>query len=562
MDRCPDGWWRVRVPDVGAGDRYGFCLDGGKPRPDPRSPFQPHGVDGPSQIVEHDSFVWTDGSWRGVTARGLVLYELHVGTFTPAGTFDAVIERLPHLVSLAVNAIELLPVGEFSGERGWGYDGVDWFAPHHAYGGPLHLKRLIDACHARGLGVVIDVVYNHLGPAGNYLDEFGPYFSSRHRTNWGAALNFDGPGRREVRQLVVDNALMWLRDYHADGLRLDAVHAIADDSAVHILEELAGEVDALATHLGRPLFLIAESDLNDPRPVRGRDAGGFGLNAAWADEWHHALHATLTGDRGGYYEDFGTLAMLAKALRQAWVYDGIWSPYRGRRHGRPPTGLAGHQFVVCTQNHDQIGNRALGERTSALMSIGRLKVAAALLLTGPFTPMIFQGEEWAASTPFQYFTHHGDPDLARAVSEGRRREFADFGWQPDQVPDPQDPATFTRSKLDWDELRRGPHAEVLGWYRQLIRLRRTRPALSDPRLDRLSVAADEASGTIVVHRPPMSVLVNLGQQHHRFPTGPGQTVLAVSDQRIESHDGGLVVPPDAVALIEAARQVDDGWRAS
>jgi maltooligosyltrehalose trehalohydrolase len=554
MDRGPDGWWRTRVPDpdARAGARYGFRLDGGRTLPDPRSPFQPDGVDGLSEVVDHDSFVWSDDSWAGVSARGLVLYELHVGTFTAAGTFEGVIERLTHLVELGVHAIELLPVAEFSGERGWGYDQVDWFAPHHAYGGPRQLKRLIDACHALGLGVVIDVVYNHLGPAGNYLDQFGPYFSARHRTNWGAALNFDGPGSHEVRRLVIDNALMWLRDYHADGLRLDAVHAIADDSAVHILEELADEVDALATHLSRPAFLIAESNLNDPRLVRGRDAGGFGLDSAWADEWHHAWHAAFTGDRDGYYAEFGSLTMLAKALRQAWVYDGIWSPYRQRRHGRPPSGLAGHQFVICTQNHDQVGNRALGDRSSALMSTGRLMVAAALLLTGPFTPMLFQGEEWGAGTPFQYFTDHCDPDLARAVSEGRRREFAAFGWPPDEVPDPQDLQTFARSKLDWDEVQWPPHAAVLRWYRQLIQLRRTRPALSDPRLDRVAVEADEASATLVVRRSPISILVNLGPRDYRFPLASGESILAASDPRTETRDGGLLVPPDAVALIEVA----------
>jgi maltooligosyltrehalose trehalohydrolase len=565
MDRGRDGWWRVREPvsgdgpgcgpggsgQPGGGIRYGFCLDGGKPLPDPRSAFQPDGVDGLSQVVNHDTFAWSDDRWRGISARGLVLYELHVGTFTPAGTFDAVIERLPHLVSLGVDAIELLPVGEFPGERGWGYDGVDWFAPHHAYGGPRALKRLIDACHGLGLGVVIDVVYNHLGPVGNYLDQFGPYFSTRHRTNWGAALNFDGPDSHEVRRLVIDNALMWLRDYHADGLRLDAVHAIVDESAVPILEQLAEEVDALATHLRRPAFLIAESDLNDPRMVRCRDAGGFGLDSAWADEWHHALHATLTGDRDGYYEEFGSLKMLAKALRQAWVYDGIWSPHRHRRHGRPPTGLAGHRFVICTQNHDQVGNRALGDRSGALMSHGRLKVAAALLLTGPFTPMLFQGEEWAASSPFQYFTDHCDPELGRAVSEGRRREFAHFGWRPDEVPDPQNFDTFARSKLDWGEVECSPHADVLDWYRRLIDLRRSRPALSDPRLDRISVDADEASETMVVRRGPIAILVNLGRQDHRFPVGSGDAVLAGSDSRIEVQDGGLVVPPDAVALTES-----------
>src|SRR5690606_31291439 len=354
-----------------------------------------------------------------------------VGTFTPPGTFEAAIDRLPHLVELGVDAVELLPIAQFSGRRGWGYDGVDLFAPHHAYGGPDGLKRLVDACHRHGLGVVLDVVYNHLGPEGNHLPEFGPYFSDRHTTNWGPAINYDGPGSDAVRRFVVDNALMWLRDYHVDGLRLDAVHAIVDDSAHHLLTELASEVDALATRLGRPLFLIAESDLNDPRFVRSRDAGGHGLDAAWADEWHHALHAALSGEREGYYRDFGSLAHLAKALRQAWVYDGVYSPHRRRRHGRPPVGLSGHQFVVCTQNHDQVGNRARGERTSQLLSVERLEIAAALLLTSPFVPLLFQGEEWGARTPFLYFTDHEDPALARAVSEGRRNEFRAFGWDPE-----------------------------------------------------------------------------------------------------------------------------------
>ena len=329
------GWWACSVEQAGPGSDYAFSLDEGPPRPDPRSAFQPQGIHGPSRVVDHAAFAWGDAGWRGVPLAGSVLYECHVGTFSAEGTFDGAIKHLGHLADLGIDAIELMPVAEFSGDRGWGYDGVDLFAPHHAYGGPEALKRLIDAAHASGLGVVMDVVYNHLGPAGNYLPEFGPYFSARHRTNWGEAVNFDGPGSDEVRRFVIDNALMWLRDYHCDGLRLDAVHAIVDHSATHILEELAVEVAALAAHAGRPLFLVAESDLNDPRFVRSRDAGGYGLAAAWADEWHHALHATLTGDTSGYYADFGPLPLLAKALRQAWVYDGTYSRYRQRVFGRP-----------------------------------------------------------------------------------------------------------------------------------------------------------------------------------------------------------------------------------
>lgn len=552
MERVERGWWCVEVEDAGPGTRYGFSLDDGPVRPDPRSPSQPAGVNGRSEVVDHSAFEWSDRGWRGVPLSGAVLYELHVGTFTTEGTFEAAIDRLPHLVELGVDAVELLPVAEFPGRWGWGYDGVDLFAPHHAYGGPDGLRRFVDACHRHGLGVVMDVVYNHLGPAGNYLPEFGPYFSERHHTNWGPAVNFDGPGSDEVRRFVIDNAVMWLRDYRIDGLRLDAVHAIVDESARHLLEELAEEVAALASTEGRPLFLIAESDLNDPRFVRAREAGGYGLDAAWADEWHHALHAVLTGERSGYYEDFGSIELLAKALRQAWVYDGIWSPHRGRRHGASPAGLTGDRFVVCTQNHDQVGNRAAGERLGAMVSEGRLKVAAALLLTGPFTPMLFQGEEWGAGTPFQYFTDHPDTTLGRAVSEGRRTEFAHFGWEPDEVPDPQDEATFRRSRLDWNELDREPHVNVLAWYRRLIALRRERPELADPRLDRVDVAFDEHDRWITVTRGRLLVLVNLGDDDRAFSVDQ-PVLLAGSQSSVTVQDGRVVVPPDAAAIVQLTR---------
>ena len=551
MQAGRDGWFRGTVAAAGPGTRFGFSLDGGPPRPDPRSPSQPDGVHGLSQRVDHGAFEWRDHAWRGVSVRGAVLYELHVGTFTRQGTFASIIERVPYLVELGIDAIELMPVAEFSGSRGWGYDGVDLFAPHHAYGTVDDLKRLVDACHRNGLGVVLDVVYNHVGPAGNYLAEFGPYFSDRHRTNWGEAINFDGPHSEEVRRFVIDNALMWLRDFHIDGLRIDAVHAIVDESALHILEQLTIEVDALATHLGRPLFLIAESDRNDPRLVRSRDAGGYGLDSAWADDWHHALHAALTGDRSGYYDDFGALEVLAKALRQAWVYDGTWSPYRARRHGRSPVGLNGHQFVISTQNHDQVGNRALGERTNALMSDGRLRIAAALLLTAPFTPMLFQGEEWGASTPFQYFTDHDDPELGRAVSDGRRREFAQFGWDPEHIPDPQDWTTFERSQLDWRELDDRRHAELRSWYRRLIALRRQLPALSDPRLDHVTVEPDERNNTLVVTRGRINVLVNLDSTEHEFVVGADVSLL-LSSAAVTTSDGAIMVPADAVAIVARA----------
>jgi maltooligosyltrehalose trehalohydrolase len=549
MSRAERGWWAATVAGAGPGSDYSFSLDGGPPRPDPRSAWQPRGIHGPSRVVDQAAFGWSDAGWRGMPLLGSVLYECHVGTFSAEGTFDGAIGHLGHLAGLGVDAVELMPVAEFSGARGWGYDGVDLFAPHHAYGGPDALKRLVDAAHDHGIGVVMDVVYNHLGPAGNYLPEFGPYFSARHRTNWGDAVNFDGPGSDEVRRFVIDNALMWLRDYHCDGLRLDAVHAIADQSATHILEELAAEVEALAAALGRPLFLIAESDLNDPRFVRGRDAGGYGLHAAWADEWHHALHATLTGEVSGYYEDFGPLPLLAKALRQAWVYDGTYSPYRRRVHGRPPAGLSGGQFVVATQNHDQVGNRAAGERSSALMSDGRLRVAAALLLTSPFVPLLFQGEEWGATTPFQYFTGHNDAGLGQAVSEGRRAEFSVFGWDPDAVPDPQDPATFERSRLDWTEPGSGRHAGLLAWYRRLIALRRQVPALTDPRLDRVQTECDPQARWLTVRRGPVVVAANLGEGERALPACPTAELLAASDDRIDHTGGGLILPPDTVAIL-------------
>jgi maltooligosyltrehalose trehalohydrolase len=549
MHQVAGGWWSGLDGAAGPGTDYGFSLNGGPPRSDPRSAFQPHGVSGPSRIVGHDDFPWTDQRWRGVPLAGAVLYECHVGTFSRAGTFAGAIEHLPHLVDLGVDVLEILPVGEFPGRRGWGYDPVSLFAPHHAYGGPDGLKQLVNAAHEAGLAVIMDVVYNHLGPTGNYLPEFGPYFTSSHQTNWGDAINFDGPDSDEVRRFVIDNALMWLTDYHCDGLRLDAVHAIADTSATHILAQLADEVGALAAHLGRPLPLIAESDLNDARLVRSREVGGYGLTAFWADEWHHAVHAACTGERTGYYEDFGPLAALAKALRQAWVYDGIYSPHRRRVFGQLPTGLAGSQFVVCTQNHDQVGNRAAGDRSAALMSEGRLRVAAALLLTSPFAPMLFQGEEWGATAPFPYFTDHADPELGEAVRAGRRREFAAFGWAPEDVPDPQDIATFERAVLDWAELAKDTHADLLLWYRTLMSLRKRTPALSDPRLDRTCTGYDESAGWITVRRGPVLVAANLGGTDWTCPLDPDAEVLARSAAGVQDVPGGLSLPPDSVAIV-------------
>jgi len=543
------GWFEVDVEGAGPGDDYAYSLDGGDPRPDPRSNWQPAGVHGPSRLVDHSAFEWTDGGWQGGGPLAeAVVYELHVGTFSPEETYEGAIAKLDHLVDLGVTAVELLPVVEYPGRWGWGYDGVDLYAPNSGDGGPEGLKRLVDACHARGLSVIFDVVYNHLGPAGNYLGEYGPYFTDRYGTPWGEAVNLDGRDSDPVRAFVLDNALMWLRDYHADGLRLDAVHAIVDTSATHILEELAVRVDELEASGGRSKFLIAESDLNDPRTVRERELGGHGMDAQWSDDFHHALHALLTGEQAGYYSEFGTVCQLAKALRQAFVFDGCYSPHRRRRHGRTPTGLPATRFLGYLQNHDQVGNRAAGERTSMLLSDGLLKVAAALVVLGPSVPMLFQGEEWGASTPFLYFTDHEDPELGRAVTEGRRREFASFGWDPTDVPDPQDPETFRRSKLDWAEIDRPPHADVLDWHRRLIALRRSTPALTDGRFDDVEVAFDKAGAWLAYSHGPVTVACNFGTEEATVPIRPGRAVLSSADGSSADGEEARLSPQSVIVL--------------
>lgn len=536
-----DGWWHLDAP-AGPGDDYGYLLDSQGPFPDPRARRQPDGVHGCSRLVAPEQ----PGrpSFNAPPLGSLVLYELHVGTFTPQGTFAAAIQHLDHLVELGIGALEVMPVAAFPGRHGWGYDGVDLYAVHEPYGGPDGLRHFIDACHQRGLAVVLDVVYNHLGPDGNHLGRFGPYFTDRYATPWGRAINFDGPGSDEVRRFVLDNASMWLEDYRADGLRLDAVHAIVDTSALHILEELAIEVQRLAERVGRNLFLIAESDLNDPRIVTERAAGGYGIDAQWCDDLHHALHAHLTGERIGYYADFGSLADLAKALTNAYVYDGLYSAYRRRRHGRSPAGLPGARFCVYAQNHDQVGNRPQGERLSALLDPGGLHIAAALVLCSPFVPLLFMGEEWGATSPFCYFTDHQDPELARAVSAGRRRECAAFGWEPGEVPDPQDAATFQAARLDWDEPRRDPHARLLAWHQALIAARRAVPGLSDHDLAATRAVYDDEAGWLRLERGEVTVAFNFA--HH-----PAEVPL---ENRRASHihlaSGGAALKRNGVELEE------------
>lgn len=509
MDPARGGWWEGPVDALVAGLDYGFALDGGDPLPDPRSPWQPDGVHGLSRWVDHAAFTWHDGDWQPPGLESAVLYELHVGTFTPAGTFDAAADRLDDLVDLGVSHVELMPVAEFPGSRGWGYDGVDLFAPHHAYGGPDGLKRFVDAAHGRGLAVVLDVVYNHLGPDGNYLPRFGPYLTDRYRTLWGDAVNLDGPGSDEVRRFICDNALAWLRDYHVDGLRLDAVHTMVDGSAVHILEQLAAEVDAQEVRAGRRLLLIAESDLNDPRIVRPRAEHGCGIDAQWSDDFRHALHVTLTGERGGIHGDFTGLADLCRALRDVFVYGGQPSSFRERRHGRPVEDMPRSRFVGFLQNHDQVGNRALGERSSQLLGPDALKVAAAIVLLGPLVPLLFHGEEWGAATPFLYFTDHTDPELARAVREGRR-EVDTLRTGQEAAPDPGAPETFERSRLDWSERSREPGVSLLDWHRRLIALRRELPTLAAGPVP--DVTCDEGDGWLLVRRSGTLLAANVGRK--------------------------------------------------
>jgi maltooligosyltrehalose trehalohydrolase len=559
MHPAGEGWWRAVVPTAGPGTDYSYLLgDDDTPLPDPRSRWQPDGVHGASRLYDDAAYQWGDAAWTGRQVPGSVLYELHIGTFTAGGTFDTAIERLDHLVELGVDLVEVLPVNGFNGTRNWGYDGVCWYAVHEPYGGPDGLKRFVDACHRRGLGVVLDVVYNHLGPSGAYLPLFGPYLKDGRNT-WGQLLNLDGPDATEVRRLVRDNVLMWLRDYHLDGLRLDAVHALVDTGATHLLEEIAIAADALSAHLRRPLTLIAESDLNDPRLITAREAGGYGLSAQWDDDVHHALAATLTGERQGYYVDFGPLPVLAKALTRAFVHDGTYSTFRRRHHGREVdrTRTPGHRFVAFLQNHDQVGNRAAGDRLSTMVSPGLLRVGAALLLTGPYTPMLWMGEEWAARTPWQFFTSHPEPELAELTAASRFTEFAEHGWSAADVPHPQDPATFQRSTLDWTEPEQGEPAAVLDYYRKLIALRRTRPELTDPWLEQVGVAYDEDARWLVVRRGALRIAANLSAERQSIPLhGTPKAMLLASAAGFVYRDGEIELDGESVAILEVVQTID------
>ncbi|MBP2705159.1 malto-oligosyltrehalose trehalohydrolase [Microbispora sp. RL4-1S] len=543
MTRREGGWWTV--PGGEHGLDYAFHVDGHGPFPDPRTRWQPYGVRGVSRVYDHGRYTWGDQDWHGRDLRGSVIYELHVGTFSPEGTFRGAARKLDHLVDLGVDFVEIMPVAPVPGTRNWGYDGVDLYAVFEEYGGPDGLKSFVDTCHQAGLGVILDVVYNHLGPSGNHLARFGPYFKDFRGSYWGDAVNLDGPGSDEVRSYFIGNALQWLRDYHVDGLRLDAVHALHDSRAVHFLEELSAEADALSATVGRPLHLIAESDLNDPRLITPRDAGGLGLHASWNDDVHHAVHAAVTGETQAYYCDFGSLEALVKVLTRGYFHDGTYSTFRGRGHGRPATGVPGYRFVCCVQNHDQIGNRPEGDR----MSPEQLWIASGLLLTSPFTPMLFMGEEWGASTPFYFFTDHFEPHLAEGEAERRAREFEGFGYDW-KAPEPGDEETFLRSKLDWAELADDEHASLLGWYRDLIALRKSHPDLADPRLDRVRAWADEDRHFIVVERGRLRVVANVGERPVPVRLSPGATsVLLASDEGTRLIDGDVYLPPRSLAIV-------------
>jgi maltooligosyltrehalose trehalohydrolase len=549
MTRGDGGWWRAEV----SGTDYAFLLgDDDTPLPDPRSAWQPGGVHAPSRVYDHGAFPWTDQAWRGSALPGGVIYELHVGTFTPDGTLDSALDRLDHLVELGVSHVEVMPVNSFDGTDGWGYDGVLWGAVHEPYGGPDAFKRFVDACHARGLAVLLDVVYNHLGPSGAYLDRFGPYFAGQN--DWGPGLNLDGPDSDEVRRYVIDNALAWLRDFHVDGLRLDAVHALADRRATHLLEELAVEVEALSAAVRRPLTLIAESDLNDPRLITARESGGFGLHAQWSDDLHHCLHVALSGETDGYYADFAAPGALARTLREVFFHAGTWSSFRGRTHGRPVDTLRtpGHRFLAYLQNHDQVGNRATGDRLSATVSHGLLACGAAIVLCSPYTPMIFMGEEWAAGTPWQFFASFPDPELAEAVRTGRRREFGRHGWGEAEVPDPMDPETVRRSRLVWAERDEPGHREVLELYRSLIGLRRSRPELADPRLDEFEVHAAPDDSWIVLHRGDLRLVCNLSAGPVTVPLAGGVGEVLLDRGGATPVDGGIQVPAESFVLFDAS----------
>ncbi|MBE9157387.1 malto-oligosyltrehalose trehalohydrolase [Nodosilinea sp. LEGE 06152] len=514
MEKSEQGYWTQTVDNVAEGTHYLYRINGGDLRPDPASFYQPEGVHGPSAVVNLNTYSWGDAAWKNIPWSDYVIYEVHIGTFTAEGTFDAAIAQLADLKALGITAIEILPVAQFPGERNWGYDGVFPYATQNSYGGPEGLKRLVDACHQEGLAVILDVVYNHFGPEGNYTGNYGPYTTDKYNTPWGNAINFDDTWSDGVRQYCIENALYWLREFHIDGLRLDAIHAIYDFSAKHILAEIAEAVVELSDHLGKPLYVTAESDLNDVRIIRPVEQGGFALQAQWSDDFHHALHTVITGERYGYYQDFGTCEALATAIRDRFIYSGTYSPFRRRRHGNSATELPSHQFIVCAQNHDQIGNAKGCDRLSKLVPFDALKLTASILITSPYIPLLFMGEEYGEVAPFNYFIDHSDPDLVEAVYQGRKREFKEAHGFGEPAP-AHEVATFEASKLNWNLRNEGQHNTILRYYKRLLELRR-QLKLSTPSYSKdIKITSDDETKTIMYERTlaegPLLCLMNFNQ---------------------------------------------------
>jgi len=538
MEKDEDGYWRVLVNNIYPSTKYFYLLENVRRRPDPVSFFQPEGVHGPSVVIDHTMYKWEDHIWESIPLRTMIIYELHVGTFTPEGTFEAIIPRLQDLRSLGINTIEIMPVAQFPGERNWGYDGTYPFAVQNSYGGPDALKTLVNACHKQGIAVILDVVYNHLGPEGNYLQEFGPYFTDHYKTPWGKAINFDGAYSDGVRNFFIQNALYWFQFFHVDGLRLDAIHGIYDRGAKHILEELSEEVEKFSNNQGRKHYLIAESDLNDPRVVRPREKGGYGIDAQWCDDFHHSLHCLLTGEKEGYYVDFGGVEDLKKSFEQGFVISGTYSAYRKRRHGASTEGLSAQQFIVFSQNHDQVGNRKFGERLSVLVEFERLKLAAGAVFVSPYIPLVFMGEEYGEDAPFHYFVSHSDPELIKAVREGRKKEFKSFSWN-QEPPDPQSIGTFLDSKLKWNKRFEEKHRILLGFYKHLIALREKIPALHQRDKNCFSISTIEDKKVIFIHRwhgdSQIWSLLNFNEQKSsvllNIPEGTWRKLLDSSEQK-------------------------------
>ena len=573
MRKGEEGYFHAVVADLAPGARYFFRPDGDQDYPDPASQYQPEGVHGPSQVVDHEAFRWSDSDWKGVPLEDTILYELHVGTFTPEGTFDAIIPRLAQLKEIGINALELMPVAQFPGSRNWGYDGVYPYAVQHSYGGPEGLKRLVDAAHREGIAVVLDVVYNHMGPEGNYLSAYGPYFTDKYQTPWGDALNFDGEWSDGVRDYFSGNALYWFEHYHIDGLRCDAIHTVFDRGAVHFWELTHNRVRQLEEQLGRPLHLWAESDLNSPKVVRPPGVGGYGFSGQWLDDFHHALYTLLDPKGRDRYIDFGRMDQLVKAYREGFVHSGEWVQFRKRRHGASSAGVPGQQFVAFNLNHDQVGNRADGKRLCSLVDFEKLKVAAAAIMLAPYVPLLFMGEEYADESPFFYFVSHSDPGLIKAVQEGRAEEFKDFGF--DQAPpDPQDEKTFEACVLDWEKRNKGHNHLLLQWHAELIRLRQTLPPLKN--FDKQDLQVEQlgeeglvllrhstggvavclfnlSAGEVVYTAPPglkkgRKVLDSKApwfMHHHRGPAGPLPEELSAGDV--------LHLPPVSITVYYTAQ---------